>query len=153
MTAEPCALLTHVILFPTTAPSWKNRLGTGNIFSQYVHSCHILMIPMEMHGEWEHKYCYLMVQKLQKKVSIGIQTFRYLSGAEISLEFSKEPLEVQILLGGLNYFRSYVNPSLKKQKQDSMSSFTSEAWIHPTLFQTAFGGDKVKTRVTSPDSE
>jgi len=84
-------------------------------------------------------YRYLTVQMLQRKVSIGIQTFGHLPGAEISLGFSKEPLGVR-WFGGPNYFRSYVNPSLKKQKQGSMCSLSSETWIHPSPFETAVGG-------------
>lgn len=84
------------------------------------------MIPMEMHGEWEYKYRYLTVQILQRKVSIGIQTFGHLPGAEISLGFSEEPLGVR-WFGGLNYFRSFENPNLKKEKQGSMHSRTSKA--------------------------
>lgn len=87
---------------------------------------------MEMHEEWEYKYRYLTVQTLQRKVSIGIQTFGHLLGAEISLGFSKEPRGVR-WFGGPNYFRCFVNPSLKKQKQDSTHALTSESCVHPTL--------------------
>lgn len=109
-------------------------------------------MPIEMHGEWEYKYHYLKVQMLHRKVSIGIQTFGHLSGAEISLGYSKEPLGVR-WFGGPNYFRSCVRPSLKKEKQGSVRSLNSEAWIHPALFETAIGSVEVKSTAISPDTK